>query len=199
MAASRLAGGRGVRLGKLEQALAVFPGVSAARCLPGTISAQAGPGPRLALHSNVIAGGLGEGWRPEGGVRLQKRCTGVGQARPQGSRLTAQGAVRSPSLRVQLRHERSRVRRPPAHTGPRRLQLGQDGGHLAGTLPVRCNVQVTVGFQAHSQLCSKVLSDPWSRQTWFPSMRRLWQVDQPIRGLPVCGACHCQTMLPGLA
>ena len=47
MAASWLAGGRGVCLGKLEQALAVFPGVSAARCLPGTISAQAGPGPQV--------------------------------------------------------------------------------------------------------------------------------------------------------
>lgn len=47
MAASWLAGGRGVGLGKLVQALAVFPGASAARCLPGTISAQAGPGPQV--------------------------------------------------------------------------------------------------------------------------------------------------------
>ena len=47
MPASWLARGRGVRLGKLVQALAVFPGVSAACCLPGTISAQAGPGPQV--------------------------------------------------------------------------------------------------------------------------------------------------------
>ena len=47
MPASWLAGGRGVRLGKLVQTLAVFPGVSAACCLPGTISAQAGPGPQV--------------------------------------------------------------------------------------------------------------------------------------------------------
>ena len=122
----------------------------------------------------MIAGGLGEGWRAEDGVRMQKRCTGVGQARPQGSPLTAQVAVRTPSLRVQLRHVRGAGSGDHQPTlAPTGLQLGQDGGHPTGTLPVRRNVQVPSGFSGslsapqQSPLRSLVLEDlvPLDAQT----------------------------------
>ena len=109
--------------------------------------------------------GLGESRRPEDGVRLQKCCTGVGQARPQGSRLMRQVGVRTPSLRVQLKHVRgagSRGQQPALP--PAGLRLGQYGGHPVGY----CQSGQRAGFQwafGFAQLCNEVISDPGSQQT----------------------------------
>lgn len=117
-----------------------------------------GPGPRLALCSGVIAVGLGKSWRPEYGVRLQKRCTGVGQARPQGSHLMGQVGVRTPSLRVQLRHVRgARSRDQQPTVPPAGLRLGRYGGH-----PVGCyqSAQVSSGLSGSLSSAKKSFQIP---------------------------------------